>query len=509
MQDIEFPESHPPPHRQEKPAWWRTNGWIVVTAFITLAVIGVAVFSASTHRRRGEIPVLPPPRNEAAVNVASPVELSNSFRGIAKSVKPAVVYINVVERAQDSRRAPSFLDPESPSPGNPRRQGGQGSGFIATGDGYILTNNHVVGSAESIEVTLADGRQFKAELIGTDPETDIALIKIKANGLPYAVLGDSDAVQQGDWVLALGSPFGLQQTLTAGIVSAIGREFGGEQQFAKFIQTDASINPGNSGGPLVNMQGEVIGINSWILSPGGVGNVGIGFSISSNLVRTIFEKLASNGKVTRGYLGVVVVPLSATTARMFRLEPGIGVLVQSVAGSESPAARAGLKSGDVITAIDGRPVTAPRELTDVVASTPIGKDVKVDFIRDQQPTSVTVEIAERPTNVTARADSPDDNNSGPSGETRLGVVAQTVTPEMAESMKLTIKSGALVREVVPGTPAQDAGLRHGDVIHRIDSAEVRSAEDLAAAAKTLKAGDEIAIQVERGGQIVFLNVKIE
>ncbi|HYP25116.1 MAG TPA: trypsin-like peptidase domain-containing protein [Blastocatellia bacterium] len=509
MQDINTPEPQAGPYLDERPAWWRTNAWIVITAVITLALIGLAIFSAANNKNRGPVPVLPASRKEASASTVAPVELSNSFRDIAKSIKPAVVYISVVERSAEPQRLPGFLDPDAPGPGGPRRRDGQGSGFVATADGYILTNNHVVGSADSIEVTLADGRRFKAELIGTDAETDIALIKINANGLPYAVLGDSDAVQPGDWVLALGSPFGLQQTLTAGIVSATGREFGGDQQYGQYIQTDASINPGNSGGPLVNMQGEVIGINSWILSPGGVGNVGIGFSIASNLVRKIFDGLASRGKVTRGYLGVVVIPLNAANARMFGLEPGVGVLVQSVAGAESPAARAGLRSGDVITSFDGRAVKAPRELTDAVAATPVGKTVKVDYIRDRQPASVTVEVVERPANPNARPASPEQNNNGPQGETRLGVVAQTVTPEMAESMKLTIKSGALVREVVPGTPAQEAGLRHGDVIHRIDMAEVKTAEDLAAAAGTFKSGDEIAIQIERNGQIIFLNVTIE
>ena len=507
MQDFDIPESQITPPSQKKPAWWRTNAWIAITAVITLGLITVAILSAANDRGRRAIPVLPPAHKEAAVNAASPVELSNSFRDIARSVKPAVVNISVVERVQGPRRLPSLIEPDTPD--GPRRRDGQGSGFIVTSDGYILTNNHVVGTADSIEVNLADGRTFKAELIGTDPGTDIALIKIKSNNLPVAVLGDSDAVQQGDWVLAIGSPFGLAQTLTAGIVSAIGREFGGEQQYAKFIQTDASINPGNSGGPLVNMQGQVIGVNSWIVSPGGVGNVGIGFSISSNLVREIFEKLAASGKVTRGYLGVVVIPLNAPSARMFRLEPGVGVLVQNVAGAESPAARAGLQSGDVITSFDGKEVKAPRDLTEAVAATPVGKSVKIDFIRNQQPVSVTVEVVERPADVNARAESPEENNNQSSGDTRLGVTVQTVTPEMADSMKLTIKSGALVREVAPGTPAQEAGLRHGDVIHRIDQTEVRSAEDLAAAARALKKGDVIAIQVERTGQMTFLNVTIE
>lgn len=483
--------------------------WILATVVISLAVIMFAVFRASGARGSFAVPELPPPGSAAVADTTSPAGLSHSFREIAKSIKPAVVYISIVERVGENSRFPGFFGPDIPQePGQPRRRPGAGSGFIVTDDGFILTNNHVVGSADSIDVTLGDGRQFKGRLIGTDPETDLAVVKIEAGGLPIAVLGNSDEVQQGDWVLALGSPYGLQQTLTAGIVSATGRELPGQlQQYSRYIQTDASINPGNSGGPLVNMQGEVIGINTMIFSPSG-GNIGIGFSLASNVVRNIFGDLVKNGRITRGYLGVNIVPLDAARARAFGLEPNSGAFVQGLPDTDSPARRAGLKPGDIITAFDGRPVKAPRELTDAVAATPVGKSVKVDFLRDGQPMSVTVEVAERPGRQAASAAPPEQGNNE-TQTTRLGIVAQTITPEAAERMKLLIKSGAVVTEVQPGSPAQEAGLRHGDVIHRIDRTEVKSVEDLVNAARSLQSGDQVLLQIERGGEMNFITITID
>lgn len=497
------------PKKRRRSGRWT---WIGLTLVIAALVVIVAFVQSKNHNSAMNIPHLDKPVAAISTTSAepSPTELSNSFRAVVKSVKDAVVYIRVVETAnEESDQNMPFI---FPSPRGPQRREGAGSGFIATEDGYILTNNHVVGNSSKINVTLTDGRRFAAKLIGSDPGTDIAVIKIDATGLPVAQLGDSEQVQQGDWVLALGSPFGLQQTLTAGIVSATGRELR-DSQFNRYIQTDASINPGNSGGPLVNMQGQVIGINTMILtgSPFNQGNIGIGFAIAVNEARNVFNQLVQGGKVSRGYLGVLVVELDQAKAKALGLEPGSGVFVNNVPDSNSPAGKAGLQSKDVITAFNGKAVKMPRELTDLVASTPVGSSARVDFIRDGQKQSATVTLVERPNDLSAQLAAPGqdgDDDGGTVQQGRLGIQAQTITPEMAQRMKLKNPSGVLVVQVQPGSPAADAGVTHGDVIHAIDRSEIRTVEDLSEAIKSLKAGDYM-LEVERGKQPLFLTITLE
>lgn len=504
-------------HSQHPLKQRRASGgaWIAVTFLVAALVVTVAIIQGAYHRSSRNVPVLAEPRPVVSTNAPSAAELSNSFREVAKAIKPAVVYVDVVERseAESTQQDPfGFSEPRGP------RREGAGSGFIVTDDGYIFTNNHVVGNASKINVTLADGRKFKATVIGKDAGTDLAVIKIDAIGLPVAVLAhDSDEVEQGDWVLALGSPFGLQQTLTAGIVSATGRELRdsrNNRMFSRFIQTDASINPGNSGGPLVNLKGEVIGINTMILTGGpfSQGNIGIGFAIASNVARNVFPDLVKNGRISRGYLGVLVTDLDEASAHALKLEPNSGVFVRDVPDPNSPAGKAGIQPKDVITAFNGKPVKAGEQLTDAVASTPVGQQARVDFIRQGQPHSVTVELAERPADTTARAVPRDQGNDEPESvqQGRLGIQARTVTPEMIDSMKLKLKrpSGVLVAAVAPGSPAAEAGLSHGDVIHEVDGAEVKSAEELAQAVKSLKPGAYL-LEVERAGRTVFLTVTIE
>jgi serine protease Do len=504
------PVSHPlsPPTRKRRKSLWV---WLALTLIVAAMVVIVAIIQAKNFRGGGSVPELPPSRAVSTSEQPSPAELSRSFREVVRGVKDAVVFINVVERVDERSNDNSPFGFPLPSPDGPRRREGAGSGFIVTEDGYILTNNHVVNNATKINVTLADGRKYKAEVIGTDTETDIAVIKIDVRSLPIAVLGESDKVQQGDWVLALGSPFGLQQTLTAGIVSATGRELR-DSQFNHYIQTDASINPGNSGGPLVDMQGEVIGINTMILTGGDFsrGNIGIGFAIASNEARKVFETLVRGGKVSRGYLGVLVGELDPAKASALSVEAGSGVFVSGVPDPNSPAGKAGIKSRDVITAFNGKAVRQPRELTETVAATPVGSSARVDFIRDGKPQSVTVELAERPASVSARAVQPDQEpgDGGSVVQGGLGIKAQTVTPDTAERMKLKNASGVLVVAVEAGGPAADAGVRHGDVIHSIHRTEVKTVEDLAAAVKSLDKG-EYMLEVERGGQVFFLTVTFE
>jgi serine protease Do len=363
-------------------------------------------------------------------------------------------------------------------------------------------------------VTLADGRKFKAEVVGADPETDIAVIKIDAGNLPIAVLGNSDDLEQGDWVLAIGSPFGLQQTLTAGIVSATGRELR-ESTYNHYIQTDASINPGNSGGPLVNMSGEVVGINTMILTGGPMsqGNIGIGFAIASTAARDVFKQLVRGGRVTRGYLGVIVTDLGEAEAHALKLVPNSGVFVREVP-DEGPASKAGIRPKDVITAFNGKAIKAARELTSTVAATPVGESARVDFVRDGHAQSVTVELTERPKNVSARAIPPDsgesDGDRGQVQQGRLGIQGRTLTPETIEQMglKLKVPTGVFVASVQPGSAAADAGLQHGDVIHSFDGAEIKTVEELAQAAKSIKPG-EYLLEVERNRRSIFLRVTFE
>ncbi len=487
------------------------GAWIAVTFIVAALVVTVAIIQGAYHRS-SKVPVLPEPRTVATTSSPAPAELSLSFREVAKAVKPAVVYINIVENsAGDS--IPDIFGFHGPN--IPRRREGAGSGFIVTEDGYILTNNHVVGNANKINVTLADGRKLKAEVIATDPETDIAVIKIDASGLPIAVLGDSDQIEQGDWVLAIGSPFGLQLTLTAGIVSATGRELR-ESTYNHYIQTDASINPGNSGGPLVNMQGEVVGINTMILTGGPLsqGNIGIGFAINSNTARDVFKQLVRGGRVSRGYLGVFVTDLDEAKAHAVGLDTNSGVFVGDVPDPNSPAGKAGIRPRDVITGFNGRPVKAARELTDTVAATPAGQTAKVDFIRDGHAQSVNVELVERPKNVNARVapseGSQGGGDNGPIQQGRLGIQGRTITPQTTEQMKLKLKipSGVFVASVQPGSPAADAGVQHGDVIHSLDRTQVRTIEELAQAVKSLTPG-EYLLEVERAGRTLFLTITLD
>jgi serine protease Do len=443
----------------------------------------------------------------SAAPLASPAELSRAFINVAKQVKPAVVNIDTVERprAQARNSVPEGF-PNIPGfpgfgGGEPRARRGTGSGVIITPDGYILTNNHVAGDADQINVKLSDGREFKARRIGADPETDLAVIKIDAQSLPFARLGDSSKLEQGEWVVALGSPFGLDQTMTAGIVSATGRDLR-SGPYDNYIQTDASINPGNSGGALVNMAGEVVGINTMIFSRSG-GNEGIGFAVPSNLAGKVYAQLVKNGKVSRGYLGINLQQLTPAVAKSLGYEGAEGAVVGDLA-ENSPSAKAGLKSGDVIVEFDGKKVSSPKQLTEIVADTPVGKSVAVKYVRDGRAETATVTLGERPgRQEVARTQSEEQ------GGAKLGVTLADVTPEAARELRLKIADGAVVQQVQPGSPAAEAGLRRGDVIHRINRTPVGKAQDLIAALRSLQGAGEVVLQVEREGQLSFITVTLD
>ena len=479
----------------------KTKGFRALALALALA-LGIATGVASKNVVWGQ-------QAKPAAPLASPAELSRTFISVAKQVKPAVVNIDVVEKAKRSARVDSDDFPQIPGfpplgqmKQQPRR--GTGSGVIISPEGYILTNNHVAGDADEIKVKLADGRAVKAKLVGADPDTDLALIKIDGQNLPYAKLGDSSKLEQGEWVIALGSPFGLEQTMTAGIVSATSRDLR-SGPYDNFIQTDASINPGNSGGPLVNMDGEVVGINTMIFSRSG-GSEGIGFSIPSNMASKIYTQLAKNGKVTRGFLGVNLQQLTPALAKANGTEGIEGALIGDVTDPASPAAKAGLRSGDVITEFDGKAVKSPKQLTELVGDATVGQSVQVKYLRDGRTETTAIMLGERPGRKDLASKNAQENNRNTG---LLGVSVINVTPAIASELKLKINSGAVIESVQPGSPADEAGLKEGDVIHRINRTTISNAQDLITTVKSLKGTQDVVIQVERNGQLSFQTIDLD
>ncbi len=488
---------------------------IVATVLVALAlVVGAKALNggaAAAFSLGGDAAL---PESGAPLDVANasgPESLSIAFASVAKTVSPAVVHLNIVKEV---RRTGISVFPFGNGEGGTMRQRGSGSGVIVNPNGYILTNNHVVGNTSSIEVKLSDGRRLKGTVVGTDPQTDLAVVKIDATGLPYASLGNSDAIQQGEWVVAVGSPFGLEQTITAGIVSATGRQLPAGSPYESYIQTDASINPGNSGGPLVNLRGEVVGINTLIFSESG-GSQGIGFAIPSNMARKIYTALTTgDGKITRGYFGVSVRDLDDALAESLLVPEGTkGAVVADVAAESAPAAKAGLRSGDVITAIDGKPIESARSLTSSVADVAPGSTVTVEFLRDGKRQSTSVTVAERPRNlgVSGQEEEPpaEDEGSSQASRAKLGVNIADVTPEVAAQLKLREAKGAVITGVDPSGVAAQAGLQSGDVIHRFGKSAVTSAADLAKAVESATPGSQVVLQVERRGTLTFVTIELD
>lgn len=448
----------------------------------------------------------------------SQAEVTSSLRGqefddfteLARKVSPAVINISTI-RVGDAGplfRAPfGEGDPFSefwkrffgaPLPyRDPLRPRGFGSGFIIDPEGFILTNQHVVENAGKIVVKLSDKRELEARLIGADPKTDIALIKIDAKGrLPTAPLGDSSMIEVGEWVLAIGNPFGLDHTVTSGIVSAKGRNIGAGP-YDNFIQTDASINPGNSGGPLVNMEGEVVGINTAILSRSG-GNIGIGFAIPINLVKELLPQLKEKGVVVRAWLGVAIQRVSPAIAESLGLEGARGALVASVSKG-GPAECGGVKVGDVITEFDEKAIKDSDDLPRMVASMPVGKEVQLKVIRDKKEVALTVTIGEQKgEEVVASA----------KGEKNLGLKVQKLTPEVAANLGLDRAEGVIITSVKPGSPGWEGGLRRGDVILEIDRKPIRNFSDYQKVVADIKKGKGVLLLVRRGGISIFLVLKV-
>jgi len=453
-----------------------------------------------------------------SVTTTAPTRLTtggrDSYADVVKVVTPAVVTIRVEGRArvsptqfQDDDLLRRFFGDQS---GNPSRRGqaprtrGLGSGVVVSNDGYLLTNHHVIDNATDIRVEFADGRTFTAKLVGSDQASDLALLKIEAANLHTLALGDSDAVQVGDIVLAVGNPLGIGQTVTSGIVSAKGRSTGvGDGSYEDFLQTDAPINQGNSGGALVNTKGELIGINSQILSVS-EGNIGIGFAIPANMARHVMDELRTEGRVRRAQLGVTVQPVTSDMAASLGLSDARGAIVSSIE-SGSAAERAGVKRGDVIVSFNGQPVTDYNALRNRVADAKPGSDASVGIMRDGSEKKLTVKLDEASANRSARNSS--GNAPGNADQTALGVAVEPLTPETAARARLPRNlNGLLVENVDPDGRAADAGIQAGDVIVEANRKAVTSVDDLRAAVRS--ATDKpLLLLVHRQGRELFVTVR--
>jgi serine protease Do len=449
----------------------------------------------------------------SAVNRDKPKPVS--FAPVVKKVSPSVVNIYTAKTVRENPAMSPLLDDPFfrqffgvPSENAPRerREQALGSGVIISEDGYILTNNHVVDGADEIKVALADDKTvYDAKVIGTDPQTDIAVIKVDAKKLPAIAITDSDLLEVGDTVLAIGNPFGVGQTVTTGIVSAKGRGGMGIVDYEDFIQTDASINPGNSGGALVDIEGRLVGINQSIISRSG-GNQGIGFAVPINLARYVMERLITDGRVTRGYLGVMIQPVTPELAQEFKLPENTGALVGDVT-KDSPAAEAGLKEGDVIVEFNGKKVTDSRHLRLMASQTAPGTKVPVKVLRDGKEQTLSVKLSDVPPEGLAKAD-------GRSGGLRRSQQADALDGVTVEDLDVRYRrqfnipnqvQGALVVDVDAASPAAAAGLRPGDVILEINRQRVTTADEAVQRSEKIK-GDRVLLRVWSGGGSRYLVV---
>src|SRR6266550_4593558 len=474
----------------------------LVVGSMLCVLAGVGISGAIDHYY-GTGKIVPVASNAAAPAV---VQGLPDFASLAKKVGPSVVNVSTTQMRK-AAADPSPFDNDDPMsefwqrffggrmPRGPQRQTGLGSGFIIDSNGTILTNYHVVDGAQKIAVTLSDGKNYDAKVVGKDQKTDIAVIKIDAGqDLPVVTLGDSDRLEVGEWVMAIGNPFGLDHTVTSGIVSAKGRQIGAGP-YDNFIQTDASINPGNSGGPLINLRGEVVGITTAIFSQSG-GNIGIGFAIPTNSIKELLPQLKDKGKVVRGYLGTTVQKITPEIADSLGLKQQRGALVADVMRG-SPAERAGIKTGDVIVEFNSKEIKDSSDLPTLVARIAPGTTVPLKVIRDGKEVSLPIAVGEMKENeVTASTQEGD-----------LGLAVQPVTPEVAQSLGLDRAEGLVITDVKPGSSADDAGLRSGDVITQINRRPVKNLADYNREMARSEKGKSVLMLVRRGDASVFLALK--
>ena len=441
--------------------------------------------------------------NQKAALTAGAPTMPGSFAELAEQLGPTVVNIQVTKAAPvgDFSGMPDFDGPSGEffrrffrdRMPQPHPMQGSGSGVIMSQDGYILTNNHVVEGAKEVTVTMADTQVHKAQVVGHDPKTDLAVLKINAKAaLPVAPMGNSTDLKVGEWVVAIGNPFGLGHTVTAGIVSAKGRVIGAGP-YDDFIQTDAPINPGNSGGPLFNMRGELVGINTAIVASG----QGIGFAIPVDLAKPLIPQLVSTGEVTRGYLGVSIQSVTPELAKAMKLEERQGALVSEVV-SGGPAAKASLRQGDIIVDFNGTTIKDARDLPAVVAKTPVGEEVTVTLYRDGKLQKVPVTVGKLPSEKVASAE------SGQTAQSQWGLQLQEVTPQMARQRGLDEKSGVIVVGIQPGSPAERAGLQRGDIIREVNRQPVTSVQEMRDAIAKADDQDALLLLVQRDQGSVFV-----
>ncbi|TLY43479.1 MAG: Do family serine endopeptidase [Nitrospirae bacterium] len=415
-------------------------------------------------------------------------EVQSVITELAERVKPAVVSVFPVHGPSRPTDAPRERAPNAP---------GSGSGVIIDPQGHIVTNNHVVGEANEVEVRLSDKTKFIAQVVGKDPDTDVALLKVVTDrSLPYASFGDSGTVKVGQWVLAVGNPFGLDRTVTLGVVSGMGRDNMNLSRYENFIQTDASINPGNSGGPLFNMQGQIIGINTAIINFA----QGIGFAIPSNMTKQVIQQLLARGKVVRGWLGVGIQPVTAELGTKFGVNEGEGVLVNEVFEND-PAARAGMKPGDIITKLDGKTVDTPNLLSRLIAGLEPGATTHIEVVRDGKRQILSVALSEKRENAVVASVPPSRS------DVKLGIDVQDLSVELAEKFKLKDAKGVLIAKVDQGSIAQAEGLREGDLIKEVNRSEVSSVGEFTAAVTRVKRGETILLRVLRESRAFYVVLK--
>ena len=499
-----------------------------ITAGIAIFV-ALALFSTiAANKQSSEKPTAPGAISEPVVAPAE--QLGMAYAAVAKHIKPAVVSVYSEKMVKVLPQEFPFTFPfgddffeqffgqQMPQPRLRNKQkeyrvpqGGMGSGMILDKQGYILTNYHVVSEVDKIKVQLADKRSFEAKIVGTDQKTDVAIIKITGDipdDLPTVQLGDSEAMEDGYLVIAVGAPFGLTQTVTHGIISAKGRSNVGIAAFEDFLQTDAPINPGNSGGPLVNMRGEVIGMNSAIATSGrsfgGEGqSAGVGFAIPSNMIKSMLPTLVKGGQITRGMLGIIIQDITKELAAQFHLPDTKGALVSQV-NKDSPAEKAGLKAGDVIVRMDGKEVSDTRQLRNLVAATAPGSSVKIDVIRSGKEKTFSATISKMTAEATAISE--------PSGKakdqlTKLGLDVQALTPELAKQYDLQGEHGVLISGVEPGSPASMASLQTGDLIVEANRQPVTDIGKLQDALG--KSQEQVLLLIKRGGSSLFVVVRLK
>ena len=481
---------------------------LVVASDLGLLPVGHAVREAAAPT----VAAVPPP------SLIGPGGSDRNFVEVAKAVTPSVVNISTTRtsRGPEGHGFAPFDDPffrkffgdelfrrfEAPKD---RRERSLGSGVIADPNGYIITNNHVVSKADEIKVLLGDKRELKAKVVGTDPKTDVAVIKVDAQSLPVVPWADSDKLQVGEYVLAIGNPFGLNQTVTMGIVSAVGRANVGIAEYEDFIQTDAAINPGNSGGALVNARGELIGINTAIFSQSG-GYMGIGFAVPSNMVRSVMEQLIKGGKVIRGYLGVSIQELSQELAKQFGATESRGVLITDVLG-DSPAKRGKLERGDVIVEYDGHAVVNPTQFRNLVAQTPVGKKVHVKFLRGGKEREQEVTVVEQPLTLARVGGETDEEESRVDG-VLAGVEVRELSSDIVKRFSVPRdKTGVVVVRVAQSSAAEEAGLRAGDVITEINRKPIAGLRDYSKTIGNLGAKESALVLVLRNSRSIYLTIK--